>query len=303
VTNPLGIALVSPGSCMPSEDIVQQAQQHLESQYPCRVVYGEDCYQPLSAEQRANIVLDYCFDDSIDLLWAFRGGEGSADVIPYLQPHLERLVTIQHKRWLGFSDITAMLLYFSKHCQWPVVHGPCANAFVKGLLDEHTNAAMQRILHQQSGVTTIDDLVPLNDIAAASSVIHANMVAGNLSLLNVSVKDSWELVADGRIVIIEDVNEKPHVIARTLKYLKRVGVLQSPAALIFGGFTINADSSVIASPHAQETLPVLSKFSQSCEYPVFMSAQVGHGKSNIPVPFDVSAALTTGVAGECSLVF
>ena len=52
-----------------------------------------------------------------------RGGEGSADLIPMLHEKQNAIKKLPPKLIMGFSDITALLLYFSQHYNWPVIHG------------------------------------------------------------------------------------------------------------------------------------------------------------------------------------
>ena len=268
-----------------------QAAQEIQSRYGCEVVYGHDGHQSLSAELRAKILLDYCLDSSIDMLWAVRGGEGSADVIPYLQAHAEALSCVAPKLCLGFSDITAMLLYWSTHWQWPVVHGPCVNAWVQGQLNTPTLCAVDNLLLNKEQAICIDDLRPMNDAARQLNTLTAPLIAGNLTLMNISVKEPWECATAGHVVIVEEVNEKPHAVRRTLNYLRRVGVLDQPAALILSGLTTHlcpkADAGMFESMHT-----VLVEVASQCEHPVFCSSAIGHGAMNLPVPFGQVATLS-----------
>ncbi len=300
---PIKIAWVAPASPMGSHADVAAAKQWVESRYPCEIIYTEACYQSQSVEQRVEQLLQCALDPEIDGLWAVRGGEGSADLMPDLMAKRGALQALQHKWLLGFSDITALLFFFSQHCQWQVVHGPCVNGFVSGGLNERSMASMQAWLHQQPCEVRWDDLQPLNTLAAHTDKLSVPIVAGNLTVVNFSVKDCWELSSAGRIVVLEDVNEHPYAIARTLKYLQRVGVFEGAAALVLGSFTQHQQSlSPLADVMTPNLLPRLTQFAQSCDCPVFTSSQVGHGTENLPVLFD-AVATVKALDGKASLSY
>jgi len=280
----LRIAWVAPASPMGTQVEVEQAKQWVEARYPCRIVYTPACYQSQSIEERTDQFLQCALDPDIDGLWAVRGGEGSADLIPHLISHKDALQALPPKWLLGFSDITALLFFLSRHSHWQAIHGPCVKGFVSGRLNQPTMDSMQAWLSQQAHEVMWSDLQPLNKAATQISHLSAPMVAGNLTMVTLGVKDCWELDALGKMIVLEDVNEHPYAIARSLKYLQRVGVLQGANALILGGFSQHVNTqSPLADATTPDVLPCLRQFAKTCDYPVFISEHIGHGCDNVPV--------------------
>ena len=262
----LRIAWVAPASPMGSQAQVEQAKQWVEARYPCHIVYTPACYQSQSIEERTNEFLQCALDPDIDGLWAVRGGEGSADLIPDLISHKDALQALPPKWLLGFSDITALLFFFSRHSHWQAIHGPCVKGFVSDGLNQSTMDSMQAWLSQQAHDVMWSDLQPLNEVAVGVSHLSAPMVAGNLTMVTLGIKDCWELSAIGKIIILEDVNEHPHAIARSLKYLQRVGALDDAVALILGGFSRQTTTnSPLADATTQDLLPRLIPFAETCD--------------------------------------
>ena len=267
-------ALFCTGSRAVNPDHVPFTQAYLTEHYGLKVHYGEDTYRSLPAKARARIFLDYLFNDEIKLLWAFRGGEGSADVIPYLEKEKKKIAALTPKLIMGLSDITAILIYFRQMYNWPVAHGPGASQIAYSKVDSKSNEMVRDFLFSTPQKMALDDLEVLNDVASES--ISGQLIGGNLSLLNISVKDSWEMKAKEKIVIIEEVNEKPHVISRTLKYLQRVACFDGAKAIIFGDFSFQDAEEALK----KQTQKVLNEFAKTCACPVFKSMQFGHEQQN-----------------------
>lgn len=267
-------ALFCTGSRAIEPDHVPFTQAYLSEHYGLKIHYKEDTYRSLPAEARAHIFLDYLFNDEIKLLWAFRGGEGSADIIPYLEKEKEKIKALTPKLIMGLSDITAILIYFAQAYAWPVAHGPGASQIAYSKVDTKSNEMVRDFLFSTPQKIVLDDLKALNELTLEN--ISGQLIGGNLSLLNISVKDIWEMKAKEKIVIIEDVNEKPHVISRTLKYLQRVGFFNGAKAIILGDFSFhNADEEL-----KRQIQKVLNEFAKTCACPVFKSMQFGHEQQN-----------------------
>ena len=102
--------------------------------------------------------------------------------------------------------------------------------------------------------------------------------------------------AKNKIVIIEDVHERPHVVSRTLKHLYRIGLLDQAAAIIFGDFFTAAIGHTTEEKNRNEQalLKALQLFAANCSFPVFQTNRIGHGKINEPILFGAPASLQTG---------
>ena len=83
-----------------------------------------DCSNTLFHSHRDDIRLkcltDALFDDSTDIVWALRGGYGSAKLIE----GLKRLPKpSKEKVFIGYSDITSIHLFLSQEWGWKTIHG------------------------------------------------------------------------------------------------------------------------------------------------------------------------------------
>jgi muramoyltetrapeptide carboxypeptidase len=290
------IAIVAPSSTWPHEEDIKKAQSWLKESYQLEAVYGEEVYTNSSAEVRANALLDYIKNPEIKAIWALQGGEGAADVVPFLEQHKSEIKKASPKLLMGFSDFTVMLSYFDKAYTWPVIH-------VFGLLQVAKEKILQKeidrlmdFLISQEGELRLDNLEPLNTLATKEKTIKARIIGGTLSILNISIRDVWEPDIENKIVIIEDINEKPHAVSRTLKYLNRIGFFDEAAAVIFGDFCTvpftkdaKLQSELEAGVHK-----ALRLFAEQVNCPVLLTKAFGHGKLNYPFSFSSETTLTLG---------
>ena len=275
------IAIVAPASISDAKT-TQRALAHIQDRYRCRVLWGEDLFHRPEPKARATLFLQYALDDSIDVILALRGGEGSADIIPFLNQSRDALKAAKPKLICGMSDITALLFYFHQ-LGWPVCHSPVATQFAA----EPAPGTLESLDAVLTGHAVEVPLTPLNGQAKSITSLTAPIMGGNLTLLNISIGDCWEADFTGHIVFIEDWQEKGYAVNRTLKYLKRIGQFKAIKGLILGDFkagTICTDPKRNAEQIAYLDHCV-TQFAAQCPFPVFQTDWIGHGKQNKAIQF------------------
>ena len=109
------VALVAPASSFAAEEVgggVAELQRlGLEAVYDDSL-FARDRFVAGSAEGRAQAIHRAWADPSIAALVCMRGGYGSAQVLPLLNPALMRE---SRKALIGYSDITALLAFYLQH--------------------------------------------------------------------------------------------------------------------------------------------------------------------------------------------
>jgi muramoyltetrapeptide carboxypeptidase len=271
------IALTCPGSRCDSQHQVIQTAEYLTQKYQLRSCYQKETFEPHPAKTRAEILCQYLFDPNIRLIWMLRGGEGSADLIPMLHEKQNAIKKLPPKLIMGFSDITALLLYFSQHYNWPVIHGFNARQLALQTISPLSEKLTFDFLFNGKCDLTLP-LEPLNAAAEKNQQLTGFITGGNLSLINISVQDTWEIQTKDKLLFLEDVNEKPHAVLRTLKYFDRVGLFKNIQAVILGQFICAENQNKVM----QRTL---KKWSQTVDKPIWRTSHIGHGKDNAPIPF------------------
>jgi muramoyltetrapeptide carboxypeptidase len=290
------VGLVCTGSICIQPEHPQMTQHFLQDHYHLHAVFKQDTTEALAPAERAAIFLDYLFNPDIKLIAALRGGEGTADILPYVHEHHEKIKALLPKFILGFSDLTALLVYFSKHYHWPVIHGPTPLQFALGKVDKKSEVSTMDFLFGKNTTSALTTLTPLNNLAMTNQIIEAELMGGCLSLIDISIKDIWEIDTAHKIIFFEDVGEKAHKIIRSLKYFSRIGLFKSAKAVIFGDFNstpIGCNKTEQEQNH-QAILKVLKQFSAEQSFPVLQTSEFGHGHINLPLIYSCPYRLQLG---------
>lgn len=265
------IALIAPASRLMQHDHLYDIQKQCQT-YQLNITYQHDLTESLPPQQKAEILLEYLFDDTIDTIWAVRGGEGSADIIPYLHTYHDQIKQLKPKTLVGYSDITALLIYFSQTYNWRCIHASGTHQWSNNHLSSDCQSTYETLLKGYLPDLPLQDAIQLNNQPLPSKPCY--LTGGNLSLLNISIQDIWHINTDNRLVLIEEVKEPIHVINRSLKYLRRIGVFDKVQGIIIGECYVNEST--------KELHKTLRRFASDCPYPVIKTNNLGHGSLNYP---------------------
>ena len=231
-----------------------------------------------SDEVRFNCLRDALFDKSNNIVWSLRGGYGSARIIPDL---LKLSKPNKEKFFIGYSDITALHLFLSQEWGWKTIHGSNIADLLKPEKDQGNFTKLAEILKGKVKQVTIDNLVPLNDIAKSTDLVNGKLTGGNLTMVQTSIGTSWQIKTKGKILFLEDVNVAPFRLDRELLHLKQAGLLEDVKAIIFGSFGKDLDATML----------VLRNFADSLDIPVFKTNRFGHEKINDPIIYNTNSKI------------
>jgi muramoyltetrapeptide carboxypeptidase len=123
---------------------------------------------------------------------------------------------------------------------------------------------------------------------------HAPIVGGCLSVVVTSLGTPWEIESAGKILFLEDVNEKPFRIDRMLMHLLLAGKFRGVRAILFGAMLGCAPASA-----EEETLPqMIRRILGDLGIPIVLGFPSGHvERGNITLPFGVPALLHSSDLG------
>jgi muramoyltetrapeptide carboxypeptidase len=184
---------------------------------------GQDFFarQP---EQSLADLQGFFADHDIKALWAGRGGYGSN----YLISLLERLEIKTPKIVIASSDASYLLWYLLDHRQMPVFYGPMVFG---GLAAGRYNR--DQILAVLSGSDS-PMMIPGEILChgRARGIISGGCLANFASLLGTPYLPAVK----SRILLLEDVNERPFRLDRMLWQCAQAGIFSRIAALLLGEF-------------------------------------------------------------------
>ena len=262
------IALVAPASSFPMEEVaagVAELQRlGFEAVYDDSL-FEKDRFVAGSVATRVSAIHRAWEDPSIAALIAMRGGYGSAQLLPLLDPGRLRSA---RKALVGYSDITALLTFYLREGV-TAIHGP--------MVDRRLSVGASAY-DQHSFMTVLTKAAPAGEFApeqvealhpgAASGVL----VGGTLTQLVASLGTPWAFEPPNDcILFLEDIGERPYRVHRMLTQAAQAGMFARARGIVFGEFAncVEPNSDV-------KIKDVLRDFTSEYRGPVLFNFPSGH---------------------------
>ena len=268
------IGVVAPAGCVARDAVDAGAQAIRDQGFDVEFgpnLFAADGYLAGTPEARARDLVEFFRRPEIGAIFCARGGFGSAQLLPHLS---DADVGRYPKIFLGYSDVTFLLIWLRQFCGMMTFHAPMvAMDMARGL-----NEASRRYLWPLLQGEMTEWKVQLGDVVRPGKA-QAEMVGGCLSLLVTTLGTPYEIDTEGKLLFLEDIGEKPYRIERMLTHLKMAGKLAGPAGVLVGDFT-GCDGE-----GARGVREVIDDIFRGAPYPVIMGMRAGHGPDNITLPF------------------
>lgn len=268
------VSIISPASKI--ERQIAERGAELLRQQGFRVEFGlhaldEEGMFAGSDLDRASDMQKVLNDNSIKAIFFTRGGYGSLRT----HLHLNWSSFFKKPKWLiGFSDITVFHAYLSHH-SIASVHGVMSAWFEK---DEVLTDSFLLMLALLKGEKPEYVLQPhdLNRTGLASGIL----TGGNLSIIQSLRGTPLDIIPEGKILFIEDIDEKHYHLDRMMMNLKAGGVLEKLSGLVAGYFTGIKDGE---TPFGKTAYQIIKDAVAPYKYPVVFGLQSGHELPNYPL--------------------
>ncbi|MBS2027929.1 MAG: LD-carboxypeptidase [Deltaproteobacteria bacterium] len=226
-------------------------------------------------QRRLSELLGAFRDPQTRAVFCARGGYGAMHLLPRIP-----VKELPDKPLVGFSDITALHLLWQRNGRRSI-HGPVVTQLGKqpaGVKD-----ALGTLLFQGRAPT----LTGAEPIVAGTAT--APVVGGNLSVLTRLIGTPYLPELRGKILLVEDVGERPYRLDRMLTHLQLAGLLDGLAGIAVGGLTgcEEKEADYTAREIVRELLGRLA-------IPSALGFSVGHGEVNFPVVLGAPARLDAG---------
>ena len=115
-------------------------------------------------------------------------------------------------------------------------------------------------------------------------ITRGEMIGGNLYRLVSTLGTKFEVRTEGRILLIEDVNETIPVIDSMLQHLKQARKFEQLAGVVIGSFTqTGSDEEALHS--------LMKEYFTDLGIPVVAGFKFGHETTNIAIPLGTEAIL------------
>jgi muramoyltetrapeptide carboxypeptidase len=246
-------------------------------------ILEQDLYFAGSPQRRARELEEMFVRDEVRAIVCARGGYGANYLLSELDP---AKITGHPKIFVGYSDITTLLICFCDAARFVTFHGPMVT---KDFAHAHgvDLASWQAALTGLSGW----DVSSSSDSGATGLVEGSGegiLYGGCLSILVASLGTPHEIRTNGTILFLEDVNAKPFQVDRMLMHLKLAGKLAGVQGIVFGEML-----DCMQSKDQPYTLPeVILRIVGDLGVPIAYGLRSGHvTRKNITLPFGVRASL------------
>ncbi|MGV3614883.1 MAG: S66 peptidase family protein [Fimbriimonas sp.] len=278
------VALVSPASPLTAERLEfisgLLSEEGLKVRLMPNALASAD-YLAGSDEARARDLQAAFADPEVHAVLCTRGGYGCARLFPYLD--LDAIARAG-KLFLGFSDITTLHVALNRRgCA--TVHAPMGLT-LSYPREPWVIESFRRVLR--------NDLTPPAEAPRATTVVggqvEGEVVGGCLCLLCDTIGTPEPLETEGRILLIEDVDEHPHRIDAMLTHLLNTGLAQKTAGFLVGEMTRTderVDEGIGGRPWREivrERLAPLGK-------PMVIDFPLGHARNMLTLPLGIRARL------------
>lgn len=250
---------------------------------PCS---GRSMFSCATPKVRAAALLKAFRDKNISAILSVRGGYGSAELLPLLD---FKVFGRNPKLFVGFSDLTAILINLYQRSNLACIHGPSLLTYGSKALGGSRNAAKSAasLLQLMRGeIINPFERINLEPLKRSRSRAEGRLTGGNLAILTSLLSTPWEPDFDGRIVFLEEIGEAPYRVHRMLLQLKTAGKFRGVKALVLGDFIDNRPKR--SGPTYED---VVRDIFRDSNFPILGKLPVGHGDLNLPVPIGVKAAI------------
>lgn len=187
-------------------------------------ILDKDFYFAGSESRRVKELEEMFRRDDIAGIICARGGYGSNHLLPLINLDVIRE---NPKFFMGYSDITSLLTYFSDHADLVTYHGPMVKKDYEHLPSELFGSDVL-----SGGVPQLEHSSA--DPQPVPGTAQGILYGGCLSMLAASLGTPYEIHTEDTILFIEDIAAKPYQIHRMLMQLKFAGKFKHVRGIVFG---------------------------------------------------------------------
>jgi len=278
------IGLIAPASPVEREALLEGAAA-LEAlgfrvHYTPRI-FDAERYLAGSDTARAEELHAMFADPNIHAIFCGRGGYGSQRLIPHLDPDL---IMAHPKLFLGYSDVTSLLIYFYQRCGLVTLHGPVVAGDLKRDLAPEVASQLMGLV---TGNVAAMQLPPGDLTIVHPGEAAGRLIGGCLSLFVCAIGTPFQPETRDTILFLEDRGERYYAIDRMLTYLKLAGVFENVRGVVFGEIEpMAADRDC-----SYGVVEVITDVLGDLEVPVLYGLRAGHCPQSMTLPLGTQAAI------------
>lgn len=280
------VAITSPAGAVWDEKQITVFGDILIS-YGFKVIYGQTLKEKFgyfagTDELRAQELNDLFANKQVKGIFCMKGGWGSARILEKIGYNI---IQKNPKVFVGFSDISALLLAIAAKTGLVTFHGPVGttgwNDFTK---TSFMNVAMTSKVCEVLPAPAAEEKF----ITITKGKVSGELVGGNLTIMAGLMGSNYVPEWRNKILFLEESKEEPYSVDRMLTQLKLSGVLDTIAGFVFGK-CVKCEAE---EPLKAFTLhEVLLQRIQPLGIPAFYGAMIGHIENKLTIPIGIKASM------------
>lgn len=218
----------------------------------------------VNEELRADELIS-AYESGCDVIWSIRGGYGASKILPKLFGH-----ELKDKLLIGYSDLTSLQYFIYQSRGIKSIHGVVLSQIGD---DKYAEQSFDEIIKLLNGESISIEMEAINDFSCS---MKGRVVGGNLSIMTSLLGTPYQIDTRDKIVIIEEVGEKPHKVDRMLLHMDFAGKFNQVKAVVFG------DMVGVVPEYKKEIDQIIENFALNHDLPVFRANGIGHGRISHP---------------------
>lgn len=280
------VGIISPSRWMNEQELYKTAT--IFEQMGFKIKFSSQNFQKQnqfagSDYERAKAIEEMFIDPQVKAIVSAKGGYGALRIIDILNYDV---IAKNPKIFIGYSDVTAILISLYKMTGLVTFHGPMLYSFVNEIDSfsitylQHAICNIEPYRLNFSKNSQIKILRP--------GIAEGELFGGNLSVLVNLIGTRYDFETSGKILFIEDIDEHLYNLDRMLLHLKRSGKLDRVKALIVGEMMNVKDNEVSFGKDVDE---IILDICRETDFPIISNFPCGHGKKQLTIPISIKTRL------------
>ena len=233
-------------------------------------------------------LMDMFEREDVDHIMCVRGGYGSIRILDLLDYDLIRK---NPKAFIGYSDITALLTAIYQETGLVTFHGPMGvsdfNGFSKKSMSKVLMNPGDNYKYPYKREKKTRDNPEYDRYTITGGKAEGELIGGNISVLDSIIGTRFEPDFDGKIVYLEDVEEKTYRVDKMVYHLLSGTNLKKASGIILGAF----EKCNTGEEPSLSLKVALDDLLRPLGLPVSYGLAFGHIKRMLTIPTGIRAAM------------
>lgn len=213
-------------------------------------------------------------------IFCVKGGYSASQLLDKID---YELIKNNPKVFVGYSDITNLHIVFNQKCNLGTYHGPMVKSNMFNDFNNYTENSLFEALKEKKWKYKEPEkkklhLLNKKNLINPLSTVKGTLTGGNLAIIVSTLGTPYEINTEGKILFLEDVDEKTGSLDRMLTHLKFSGKLDNCYGIILGNFADCNNTYKTQNNKIYEVNELLNDFFRSYDKPVVFGVESGHGK-------------------------